>query len=123
MTKKQGPGILHWILKGTREYLEKGLSVPDDLQTEAVGMLEDGDPFLIFMRENVLPAPGGRVDGAKLYKEFKQWYDDHGFSGKPASSRSVYKDVKDGKYKGKFQWTEERSRMVFVDVQLSIMTK
>lgn len=123
LTKKEGPGILNWILQGTRDYLEQGLAVPADLQTEAVGMLEDGDPFLIFMRENVLPCPGGRVDGAKLYKEFKQWYDDHGFSGKPSSSRSVYKDVKDGKYKGKFPWTEERSRMVFVDVQLSIMTK
>jgi P4 family phage/plasmid primase-like protien len=120
LTKKEGPGILNWILQGTREYLEQGLSVPDDLQSEAVDMLEEGDPFLLFMRERVSPAPGGRVEGSKLYKEFKTWYEDMGFSGKPPSSRSIYKDVEDGKYKNK-GWviTEDRQRKYFCDIQLS----
>lgn len=121
LTKKEGAGILNWILQGTRDYLEKGLSVPADLQAEAIGMLEEGDPFLIFMRENIVPSAGGRIDGAKLYKTFKDWYEDHGFSGKPPSSRSVYKDVKEGKYKGKWAYTEERSRTTFKDVAMSTL--
>lgn len=119
LTRKEGPGILNWILQGTRDYLEKGLSVPSDLQAEAVDMLEESDPFLIFMAQNVTPAPGGRVEGSKLYKTFKDWYEDQGFHGKPSSSRSVYKDVKEGKYKGKWKVIEERNRPYFCDIQLA----
>ena len=121
LTKKEGPGILNWILQGTRDYLEQGLSVPADLQAEAVDMLEESDPFLIFMAQNATPAPGGRVEGSKLYKMFKQWYEDHGFSGKPPSSRSIYKDVKDGKYAGKWNVIEERARPYFCDIQLATL--
>lgn len=121
LTKKEGPGILNWILQGTRDYLEQGLSVPADLQEEAVDMLEESDPFLIFMAQNATPAPGGRVEGSKLYKMFKQWYEDHGFSGKPPSSRSIYKDVKDGKYAGKWNVIEERARPYFCDIQLATL--
>lgn len=116
LTKKEGPGILNWILQGTRDYLEQGLSVPADLQAEAVDMLEEGDPFLLFMAQNVIRASGGRIEGAKLYKAFKDWYEDQGFAGKPPSSRSVYKDIKDGKYKGKWTLIEERARPMFVDI-------
>ncbi len=119
LTRKEGPGILNWILQGTRDYLEKGLSVPSDLQAEAIDMLEESDPFLIFMTQNVTPAPGGRVEGSKLYKTFKDWYEDQGFHGKPPSSRSVYKDVQEGKYKGKWNVITERNRPYFCDIQLA----
>lgn len=119
LTRKEGPGILNWILQGTWDYLEKGLSVPSDLQAEAVDMLEESDPFLIFMTQNVTPAPGGRVEGSKLYKTFKDWYEDQGFHGKPPSSRSVYKDVQEGKYKGKWNVITERNRPYFCDIQLA----
>jgi putative DNA primase/helicase len=121
LTRKEGPGILNWILEGTRKYLEQGLAVPPDLQTEAVDMLEESDPFLIFMAQNVTPAPGGRVEGSKLYKTFKGWYEDHGFHGKPPSSRSIYKDVKDGKYRGKWEWVEDRNRLYFANIALATL--
>lgn len=119
LTKKEGPGILNWILEGTREYLAKGLSVPADLQAEAVDMLEESDPFLIFMAENVQDAPGGRLDGSKMYKTFKEWYEDSGFHGKPPSSRSIFKDLRDGKYKDKWETVEERKRLFLKDVSVT----
>lgn len=121
LTKKEGPGILNWILEGTREYLEKGLAVPADLQDEAVDMLEEGDPFLSFMAENVQAAPGARLDGAKLYKSFKDWYEAMGYHGSPASSRTIFKDVREGKYKGKWSWSDERKRLVFQDILVSTL--
>lgn len=121
LTNKEGPGILNWILEGTREYLEKGLLVPSDLQAEAVDMLEEGDPFLIYMSENGQQAPGARLDGAKLYKAYKEWYENMGYPGKPASSRTIFKDIRDGKYKDKWGYTVERKRLFLTDVMVTTL--
>jgi putative DNA primase/helicase len=118
LTRKEGPGILNWVLEGTREYLEKGLSVPADLQEEAVDMLEEGDPFLIFMAENAMVAPGTRLDASSMYKTFKDWYEELGFPGKAPSSRTIFKDIREGKYKGKWNWADERKRLILKDIQV-----
>lgn len=118
LTKQEAPGILNWILEGTREYLEHGLQVPNDLRVEAVEMLQGNDPFLIFMSENTEHEAGSRLDGAKLYAAFKEWYNDHGFGGAPPSSRSLYKDCKDGKYKNLWSYDDPRSRFTFTDLRL-----
>jgi len=119
LTNKEGPGILNWILEGTRKYLEMGLEVPADLQTEAVDMLEEGDAFLIFMAENSQAAPGTKTDGSKLYKDFAEWYGDMGFPGKPPSSRQIFKDIRFGKYKDRWKWFEDRKRLFLSDVLIS----
>lgn len=119
LTNKEGPGILNWILEGTRKYLEMGLEVPADLQTEAVDMLEEGDPFLIFMAENSQIAPGTKTDGSKLYKDFAEWYSDMGFPGKAPSSRQIFKDIRSGKYKDRWQWFEDRKRLFLSDILIS----
>jgi putative DNA primase/helicase len=121
LTKQESAGILNWILDGTRDYLEHGLQVPEDLQKEAISMLEGEDPFLIFMAENAENHVGSRVDGAKLYTAFKEWYEQHTFPGKPPSSRSLYKDLKEGKYKDRWSWSTERGRFVVKDVALNTL--
>ncbi|MCA1839875.1 MAG: phage/plasmid primase, P4 family, partial [Actinobacteria bacterium] len=51
LTKREASGILNWLLAGTRDYLQNGLDVPLDLQLDAIEMLEENDPFLIFMNQ------------------------------------------------------------------------
>lgn len=121
LTKKEAPGILNWILEGLRDYQENGLQVPADLQAEAVDMLEESDPFLIFMGENTVAHKGARLDGAKLYAAFKEWYNNHGFPGNPPSSRSVYKDIKSGKYSSRWDSGMERNRFTVMDVQMNTL--
>ena len=121
LTMKEAPGILNWILEGTADYLKNGLQVPADLQSEAIDMLEESDPFLIFMAENTVAHTGARLDGAKLYSAFKEWYSNHGFAGNPPSSRSVYKDIKGGKYKSRWQSGVERGRFTVFDVTLNTL--
>lgn len=121
LTKLEGPGILNWILQGTREYLRQGLAVPADLQAEAVDMLEESDPFLIFMAENIVHSSGARLDGARLYKAYKEWYEAHGFSGKPPSSRSIYKEISEGKYRSRWDSDKERQRFVLINVTLNTL--
>lgn len=119
LTKLEAPGILNWILEGVREYLEHGLQVPDDLSVAAVEMLMENDPFLIFMSLNCVQHPGDQLDGSRLYACFKQWYEDNGFAGNPPSSRALYKDIKEGKYKDKWPWeTNNRGRFMIMDHRL-----
>lgn len=118
LTKQESSGILNWILEGTMDYLKYGLQEPDDLKLEAVDMLQDNDPFLIFMKENTSVAEGVKLEGTRVYKAYHEWHKTHGFAGNPRSSRDIYKDVKDGKYKDKFKWEMHRERFHFLDIQL-----
>ena len=121
LTKQEASGILNWILEGTKDYLSKGLQVPEDLQVDALAMLQENDPFLIFMAENLVKNEGASLDGAKLYSTFSDWYKKHGFAGNPPSSRSLYKDIKQGKYKGKWDHDDVRGRFTFQNVSLNTL--
>lgn len=121
LTKQESSGILNWILEGLSDYLRNGLQVPDDLKTEAVDMLQENDPFLIFMSENLVEHEGGQLDGAKLYSAFSEWYKKHGFSGNPPSSRAIYKDIKDGKYAKRWEHTNVRGRFTLANVSLNTL--
>lgn len=121
LTSKESSGILNWILEGTREYLREGLRVPEDLQAEAKGMLEEVDPFLHFMAENCHAQPGGRMDGSKLYTQYSDWYKRNGYSGKPDNSRTVYKAIEEGKYKDRWSCGRENGRFFLKDVAMNTL--
>jgi putative DNA primase/helicase len=116
LTKKESSGILNWMLEGTRDYLENGLDVPIDLQLDAIMMLEENDPFLIFMNQCTEESVGDKVDGTQLYKSFRDWYSDHYSTGTTPSSKSLWVDVREGKYKDRWKWDTERGRMIFKDL-------
>lgn len=116
LTKREASGILNWMLEGTRDYLENGLDVPIDLQLDAIMMLEENDPFLIFMNQCTEESVGNKVDGTQLYKSFRDWYSDHYSTGNTPSSKSLWVDVREGKYKGRWNWDMERGRMIFRDL-------
>ncbi len=123
LTKKEASGILNWMLEGVRDYLENGLQVPIDLQLDAIVMLEENDPFLIFMSQCAGYSEGTKKDGTILYKAFRDWYDDHYATGKPPSSRTIWTDVREGKYKGRWDWDIERNRMVFLNIEITNMLR
>jgi hypothetical protein len=106
------------MLEGTRDYLENGLDVPIDLQLDAIMMLEENDPFLIFMNQCTEETVGAKKDGTVLYKAFRDWYSDHYSTGTTPSSKSLWVDVREGKYKGRWNWDMERGRMVFKDIEI-----
>lgn len=123
LTKKESSGILNWMLEGTRDYLQNGLDVPIDLQLDAIMMLEENDPFLIFMNQCTEESVGAKKDGTQLYKAFRDWYDDHYSTGRPPSSKSIWTDVREGKYKDRWRWDMERGRMTFLDIEIVNMLR
>lgn len=118
LTKRESSGILNWLLAGVKDYLENGLQVPEDLQVEAIQMLEENDPFLAFMRSHTEMVDGAKTDGTTLYKAYKEWLNDHYPGHRPPSSKSIYTDIRSGKYKDRWGHTDERGRFVFLDLQL-----
>lgn len=123
LTKREASGILNWLLAGTRDYLQNGLDVPIDLQLDAIMMLEENDPFLIFMNQCTEESPGVKKEGTVLYKAFRDWYAEHYTQGAVPSSRSLWVDVREGKYKGRWNWRTERGRMVFEDLEITNMVR
>lgn len=121
LTKRESSGILNWILAGTRDYLQNGLQVPIDLEFDATAMLEENDPFLSFMSQCVTPQRGHNEAGTRLYKAFKEWYDDNHATGRPPSAKSLWIDVREGKYKDRWEWDMERQRMMFLNIQIDNM--
>jgi putative DNA primase/helicase len=116
---QEAPGILNWILAGTRDYLENGLQMPDDLEKEALAMLKENDPFLIFMSETTAVQENHKLEGRKLHEAYAQWFKNNEFQGKPASSRTLYKEIKNGRYKDMWKWEMHRDRFHLLDVQLA----
>ena len=117
---QEAPGILNWILEGTKDYLKNGLQVPEDLEKEALAMLKENDPFLIFMSESTAPQQGFKLEGHKLHAAYAQWFKHNEFPGKPASSRTLYKEIKSGRYKDMWEWDDVyRNRFHLLDVQLA----
>jgi putative DNA primase/helicase len=117
---QEASGILNWILEGTKEYLKNGLQLPEDLEKEALAMLKENDPFLIFMSESVASQQGCKLEGHKLHAAYAQWFKHNEFPGKPASSRTLYKEIKSGRYKDMWEWDDVyRNRFHLLDVQLA----
>jgi putative DNA primase/helicase len=117
---QEAPGILNWLLEGAREYLKNGLSTPEDLEKEALAVLKENDPFLIFASENLATQENYKLEGHKLHSAYAQWFKHNEFPGKPASSRTLYKEIKTGRYKGMWEWDDEyRNRFHLLNVQLA----
>lgn len=116
---QESAGILNWILEGTKEYLKTGLQIPEDLEKEALAMLKENDPFLIFMSENIAVQDNHKLEGHKLHATYAQWFKQNEFPGKPASSRTLYKEIKNGRYKDMWEWEIHRDRFHLLNVQLA----
>lgn len=117
---QEAPGILNWILEGVKEYLKIGLAIPEDLEKEALAMLKENDPFLIFMSESTAPQENYKLEGHKLHSAYASWFKQNEFPGKPVSSRTLYKEIKSGRYKDMWKWDDEyRNRFHLLDVQLA----
>jgi putative DNA primase/helicase len=93
------PGILNWILDGTRLWLERGLFVPEQI-TEATEQYRlESDPIGEFWREYVREKVGSNVQASRLYAAYTRWAKANGMHavsstafGRRLSDMGVQKD-------------------------------
>ncbi|HOB66990.1 MAG TPA: phage/plasmid primase, P4 family [Ottowia sp.] len=67
------PGILNWGLAGTREWLARGLAVPERVRQEVSTYRTDSDVMGQWLGESVQPTEGGEIGARRLYTHFADW--------------------------------------------------
>lgn len=73
---REASGILNWLLKGLKDYLNHGLQIPADWDEEAKALLVEGDMEAQFVREN-LEITGNKADTADqkaVYSAYEKFF-------------------------------------------------
>lgn len=67
------PGILAWFAKGTREWLARGLSIPQSIRTATKEYRDEMDLVQRFISEVCFVGPDERIQTDKLYQAWEAW--------------------------------------------------
>lgn len=68
------PQILHWALRGTRDWLEHGLGMPEQVEHDVSDYLSDEDSFGAWMDECLDRSDShARTKTSAAYQSFKRW--------------------------------------------------
>ena len=94
-------GIMQWLIRGLRDYLEYGLRIPDEVLEATAAYREDSDPLATFLTQvcDVTGKPENSIKAKDLQEAFKFWLEE---SGRGAwKSRTIYNQLsaKQGKWK------------------------
>lgn len=69
------PGVLQWMLRGLREYLDHGLGSPDAVTAATREAQEESDPLLRFVHERleVTGSPNDVIPTREVYDAWQSW--------------------------------------------------
>lgn len=67
------PGILAWIVRGVREWMEHGLEPPEAVTDATNKYREDSDLILQFIEACTIRNERARTKAGELYKSYKDW--------------------------------------------------
>jgi putative DNA primase/helicase len=115
--KAEAPGILNWMLKGLRRYIELGYKLPPCKAVEdaTAQYREDMDIIGRFAGERLMLRPTAKVLGAVIYQSYVEWCKENGTP--PVSSRRFYSQFKK-RYTGKIKCRDVNRGVQFEGVGL-----
>lgn len=76
--KKEGPGILRWIVDGARAWQQRRLDEPEAVKGAIAEYRDAEDLFAQWMEECCTCSPGAWEPSAMLYHSFRSWCESHG---------------------------------------------
>ena len=79
-------GILMWMLEGTKDYLQGGLTLSPTIKREMAQYRQDSDLFGEFIQDKLTVDPNGRTEKGPLFTLWKFWCESNGFQ--PGSSKT-----------------------------------
>lgn len=71
--KREGAGVLRWMVGGLLDWLENGLVEPDAVKVATEAYRDDTDPLGQFIAMCLEPAPGERVQSSVLHEVYSAW--------------------------------------------------
>jgi P4 family phage/plasmid primase-like protien len=66
-------GILNWALEGCREWLQNGLSVPEEVRAATRDYQDTVDPVRRFVRESCAFHPSYSIETQTLFEAYRRW--------------------------------------------------
>jgi putative DNA primase/helicase len=71
--KREGPGILNWLLNGCLSWQQGGLATPDEVLDDIAKYKEEMDVVGAFLAECCVLAPGASAPAKGLYETYVEW--------------------------------------------------
>jgi putative DNA primase/helicase len=71
-------GVLAWIVRGARSYLDQGLDPPDEVAAATAIYREEEDVLAAFIADRCLVGPEHAVPAGRLYEAAQEWAKAHG---------------------------------------------
>ncbi|MFJ4910707.1 phage/plasmid primase, P4 family [Streptomyces sp. NPDC093249] len=95
LVTEEGPGIMHWLVRGAGRYLEgpRDLTGPDQVRTATTAYAETEDHTGRFLGECCTLHPAMRAEQRQLYNSYTGWCQMEGAN--PVSSRSFAARVRE----------------------------
>ena len=80
-------GIMAWVIRGCREWLEKGLAPPEEVAVASASYRADQNLVGQFLAEKTIAKPGAKIQACHLYASFCCWAESRG--EKPMSLKKL----------------------------------
>lgn len=76
--RQEAEGIFAWMVRGAREWLDRGLAPPACVVVATEDYREENDMVGSWVSERCVVDPLASATAVRLYRDFKQWLDDAG---------------------------------------------
>jgi putative DNA primase/helicase len=73
----EGPGILNWLIEGTRRWIEKGLQAPAVITNATEEYRNEMDVLGNFIKECCVQSPGASIRARELFRAYQEWCDEN----------------------------------------------
>jgi putative DNA primase/helicase len=73
----EGPGILNWLIEGTRRWLEKGLVAPAEIKNATEEYRNEMDALGNFIKECCVQNAGVTVRVRELFRAYQEWCEEN----------------------------------------------
>ncbi|MEM8849270.1 MAG: phage/plasmid primase, P4 family [Pseudomonadota bacterium] len=107
--RAEGSGILNWLLDGFRDFMDRGIDMPEEMSDLKRQLMEAADPVGVFLAEMTIGGPlsSTRINVTDFYKVYEAWCEQEGrtlYQNKTVRDIMVEKGVESGKVRGYSHW-------------------
>ncbi|GHV06141.1 phage protein [Spirochaetia bacterium] len=74
---EEGPGILNWLIEGTRRWFADGLASPPAISSATEEYRNEMDVLGSFIKECCVQSPGVSIRTRELFKAYQEWCDEN----------------------------------------------
>lgn len=95
----ESEGILTWIVKGAKQYLERGLSdIPSEICAATEAYRQESDPLSQFISDRLIDTPESMVRSKELYENYREWAQSEGMELREIMTSTAFGKIMSKRY-------------------------